>query len=87
MSTSIQFAKVLVTPPMAVPRGAEWASALASKLVQAGRTVWRGLEKVGQARANRELQRLAVQYAHRPEFALALRDAMHRAAMHRDSQH
>lgn len=84
---SVQFAKVLVTRPIAAPRGAEWASALATSVVQIGHALWRGLEMVGQARANRELQRLAVQYAHQPEIAQTLRDAMHRAAMHRDSQH
>jgi hypothetical protein len=56
-------------------------------MVQIGHALWRGLEMVGQARANRELHRLAVQYAHQPEIAQTLRDAMHRAAMHRDSQH
>jgi hypothetical protein len=84
---SVQFAKVFVPPPVAVPRGAEWASALADQVARIAHAVWRGLEAAGQARADRELQRLTVQCAHRPEFARTLRDAMHRSAMHRDSQH
>jgi hypothetical protein len=84
---SMQFAKVLVPPPVVLPRGAAWTGALLARLDRAGRSAWRVLEEVGQARANRELQRLAVRYAHQPAFAQALRDAMHHAAMHRDSQH
>jgi hypothetical protein len=84
---SVQFAKVLVPPPVAVSRGAERASAVADKLARFAQAVWRRLEAAGQARADRELRRLASQYAHQPEFARTLRDAMHRSAMHRDSQH
>jgi len=84
---SVPTAKVLVPPPTPTPRGAEWASALAAALDRIGRSVWRGLEAAGNARADRELKRLAVQYAHRPELTQTFRDAMHRAAMHRDSQH
>jgi hypothetical protein len=83
---SMQLAKVLVPPSVAAPRGAQWASALAVGLTRLGRRVWRALEGVGQARAARELRALAERHAHQPELAQTLRDAMHRAAMHRDSQ-
>ncbi len=84
-TTTIRFAKVHVPPPVAVPRGAEWASALVSALARLGHSVWRGLERVGQARAQRELNGLAERYADRPALAANLRDAMNRAAMQRDS--
>jgi hypothetical protein len=80
-----QFAKFLVPPPVAAPRGAEWASAAADKLARFAHAVWRGLEAAAQARADRELRRLASQYAHQPEFAKTMRDAMHRSALQRDS--
>jgi len=44
-------------------------------LARTGRALWRALEAIGQARANGELQRMARLYAHRPEFAAALRNA------------
>jgi len=75
-----QIVKVLVPPPVAIPRGAEWAASLVCGLARLGRSLWRELEKVGQARAERELQRLARQ----PEFARMLRDAMHPAAKGRE---
>ncbi len=84
---SIQFAKILVPPPVALPRGAEWVPALVARLARIGHALWRFFETVGQARAERALHRLSVQYAHQPELAQSLRDAMHRAAMHRDCQH
>jgi hypothetical protein len=84
---SIQYANVLVPPPVTIPRGAVWAPALVNWLVRAGRAAWREMEAAGQARANGALQQLAVRYAHQPELAQSLRDAMHRSAMHRDSQH
>lgn len=84
---SIQFANVLVPPPVAIPRGAVWAPALVGWMMRAGRAAGCAFEATGQARADRALQKLAVGYAYRPEFAQSLRDAMHRSAMHRDSQH
>jgi hypothetical protein len=84
---SVQIAKVFVPRSVAMPRGAEWSSTLVAELARIAHSVWRGLEKVGQVRAQRELARLAVQYACQPEPAQMFRDAMHRAAMHRDSQH
>ena len=84
-TTTIRFAKVHVPPPVATPRGAEWASALASAMARLGHRVWRALERVGQARAQRELRGLAERYADRPELAATLRDAMNRAAMQRES--
>ena len=87
MSTTIQFAKVLVPPPVATPRGAEWASTLMAAMARFGRRVWRALESIGQARAQRELRGLADRYADRPELAAILRDPMNRAAMHLDGGH
>ncbi len=75
---SAQFAKVLVPPPVAMPRGAEWVSEMASRLAHIGQEVWRALELVGQARAQRELNRLSERFAHEPELARSLRVAMHR---------
>ena len=85
-TTTIRIAKVHVPPPVATPRGAEWASALLSAAARLGRRVWRALERVGQARAERELRGLAERHTDRPEFAAALRDSMNRAAMQRDSR-
>ena len=65
---SAQFIKVLVPPPVGAPRGAEWASALVTRMVQVGATVWRSLENFGQARANHELQEPSVPYAHWPRL-------------------
>lgn len=73
---SMPFTQLLVSPPVARPRGAVWAPAVLASLSRTGRAVWRVLEEVGQARANSELQRLARLHAHRPEFAAALRGAM-----------
>lgn len=83
---SMQLAKVLVPPPVPVPRGAQWASRLAVGLTRFGRRVWQALEGVGQARAARELRALGERRAHQPDLAQTLREAMHRATMHRDSQ-
>ncbi len=83
---SIQIAKVLVPPPVAIPRGAEWASELAATLARVGQQIWRALEAIGRARAQRALRGLAGRHPDRPEFAMALREAMNQAAMHRDSQ-
>lgn len=74
----MQFVKVLVPPPVAMPRGAQWASEMADSLAQVGHQMWRELESFGQARAQRELQRLSDRSAHNPELARSLRDAMHR---------
>lgn len=38
---SAEFAKVLVPPPVAVPRGAVWASSLAARLAEALRRLTR----------------------------------------------
>jgi len=76
---SIQSAKFLV-PPTAQPRGAVWAPVLLARLTRTGRAMWRELEAIGQARANRELQRMAQQYAHDPEVSRALLNAMRPAS-------
>jgi len=60
---STQFAKVLVPAPVAVPRGAEWASELVTELQLLGHNVWGSLVAVEEARAQRELERLAVRHA------------------------
>lgn len=75
---SAQIAKVFAPPQVAMPRGASWAVALVDALAGLGRATWRGLEAVGQARAQSELRRLAVMYAHRPELARSLREASQR---------
>ena len=72
---SVQSARFLVPPLVAEPRGAVWAPAVLAWLARTGRALWRALEAIGQARANGELQRMARLYAHRPEFAAALRNA------------
>lgn len=84
---SIQSVKVMVPPSAAMPRGSRWASSLVIGLTDAGRRVWQALERVGQARAQRELRSLVERHAAgQPELAQTFRDAMNRAAMHRDSQ-
>lgn len=75
---------VLAPPRVAEPRGAAWAAGLAVGLARLGRTPWLALEALGRSRARRELRDLADRHAHDPEFAQALRAAMHQAAMHRD---
>jgi hypothetical protein len=80
---SIELANVFVPPPVAVPRFAQWlARAMpllregACRASHVGHKVWSALEAYGQARANRELQRLAAQHRFHPELAQALRGAM-----------
>lgn len=73
---SVQSAKFLVPPRAALPRSADWAPVLLARLTRTGRAVWRELEAIGQARANRELQRMAQQYAHDPQVAQALLNAI-----------
>ena len=75
---SVQLIKVFAPLPIATPRGAEWASGMATRLAQIGHTVWAAMERAGHARAQRELDRLAVRYAHSPALAQALRDVMNR---------
>lgn len=72
--------KVMVPPSPGVPRGAAWAGAAGAALARVGRWMWRALERVGESRARREMSSLAERYAHDPEIADALRNAMHRAA-------
>jgi len=74
---SVQSVKVHFPSSLAQPRGAVWAQGLSDRLAHAGRVVWRELEATGQARANRELQRMAQLHAHDPKFAQALLSAMH----------
>ena len=73
---SMQFASVIVPRPIATPRGAEWMSELAVSLAQMGRKVLAALEAAGEARAQRELRRLADRDANDTELARALRVAM-----------
>ena len=73
---SMQLASVIVPRPIATPRGAEWLSELAISLAQAGRMVWAALVSVEEARAQRELDRLAVRNADDTELARALRVEM-----------
>jgi len=73
---SMQLASVIVPRPIATPRGAEWLPELAISLAQAGRMVWAALVSVEEARAQRELDRLAVRNADDTELARALRVAM-----------
>jgi hypothetical protein len=75
---AIQLSKVFVPLPTVAPRGAEWVSELATKAARMGRKLWAALEKLGQERAQRELDWLAIRHAHNPELAQALRDAMNR---------
>lgn len=73
---SMQLASVIVPRPIATPRGAEWLPELAISLAQAGRMVWAALVSVEEARAQRELDRLAVRNADDTELARALRVEM-----------
>ena len=73
---SMQFASVIVPRPIATPRGAEWMSELAVSLAQMGRKVLAALEAAREARAQRELRRLADRDANDTELARALRVAM-----------
>lgn len=81
---SAQIARVMVPHPVAVPRGAAWASTAIDALLRLGNATWRELEAVGQARARRDSLRLARLHADRPDFARLLRDAAHRSVMSRD---
>jgi len=72
---SIQSVKFFATPSAAQPRGTVWAPDLMARLTRTGRAVWREVEAIGQARANRELQRMAQLHAHNPELAQALLNA------------
>jgi len=62
--------------PLARPHGAVWSPRLQAWLARTVRAMWRELEAIGQARANRELQRMSQVHAHNPELALALLRAM-----------
>jgi hypothetical protein len=75
---SSQLAKGLVLPSNASGRSGDGVSMLFGKLSGVACKVWVALEKVGQARADREMAWLAVRHAHNPELAQALRNAMHR---------
>ena len=79
---SMQFAKVLVPPPVSFPRGADWVAELTVALSRVARSVWSQIEVAGHARADSELRRLAVRYAHQPELARMLREAMHGGSQH-----
>ena len=79
---SVQSIKAMVPPPVARPRGVDWAPDLRAGLSRFGRAVWQGLEAIGQARANGELERLARQYAHDPQVTQLLRSAMRRDSRH-----
>jgi len=72
---STQLSKALVPSPLALQRGAEWVPELVTRLSLIGQNLWASLQAIGEARAQRELDRLAVRYAHHPELARALRDA------------
>jgi len=84
---SIELTKVFVPAPFAMPGDAEWASRLATRMADIGHAAWRALEDIGESRARRELHILAERYAHHPEFAQTLRDAMPRAAFRRVNPH
>ena len=77
---SVQSIKVMVPPPVARPRGVDWAPALLAGLSRMGRAVWQEIEAIGQARANGELERLARQHSHNPQVAQLLRAAIRRDA-------
>jgi hypothetical protein len=80
---SAQIMKVARPLSFERPRNIEWISTLVARLSRIGEKVWRVLEEVGRARAEREMQRLSVQYAHEAEFAYTLRNAMHDIPTHR----
>ncbi|MDZ7591521.1 MAG: hypothetical protein U5L05_12785 [Rubrivivax sp.] len=77
---SAQSAKISVPSPAVHPQAPAWAPVLLARLARIGRAAWRELEVIGQARANRELQRMAQLHAHDPELAQALLDARRRAS-------
>lgn len=79
MSSSIA-STLHVTPvrlPAFVRRALSPSAARLSALLHA---VWCGFEPMGKARADRELERLAVRYAHDAALAAQFRAAMHRPA-------
>lgn len=78
--------KVLVPPPVPTPRGAQWASALVAVLARFGRSVSAELEAAGYRRAQSELERLGLQYPQLSDRAEALRAAMQRDALTRESR-
>jgi hypothetical protein len=62
--------------PPAAPRIRAFAApSLPGALARFGRALWRQAEALGQARAQSELRRLAMVYAHQPEFARRLLEA------------
>lgn len=62
--------------PPAMPRtGTAAAQVLPNVLARLGRALWRQMEAVGRARAQRELLSLATLYAHQPDIARRLREA------------
>jgi hypothetical protein len=73
---STQLASFIVPRPIATPRGAEWLSELAISLVPAGRMVWAALVSVEEARAQRELNRLAVRRGYEADQSKEVRVAM-----------
>ena len=74
----VQLIKVFAPLPIATPRGAEWASGMAIRLAEIGSKVRAAIERAGHARAQRELDRLALRHAHNPALAQALLDVMNR---------
>ena len=64
-----------LVPPVAPLARAATASMLRDRLIGLGRAIWRALGASSQARARRELLRLAALYAHQPEMARQLRAA------------
>jgi len=73
---STQTIRVVVPAPVARPRGARRAAALAVWLLRLGRSIWRTLERAGQRRAARELLAQAAWHEpFDPELARRLREA------------
>jgi len=72
---SIHLAKASFPFAVAHPDLAQVEAAVAARLKSFFLAVWREMESIGNARAEGELQRLAVRYSFNPELARAIRNA------------
>jgi len=75
---SIHLAKASFPFAVAHPDLAHVEAVVVARLKSFFLAVWREMESIGEARAEGELQRLAVQYSFNPEMAQAFRSAAQR---------
>jgi hypothetical protein len=73
---STQRVRLMVPSQAIAPRGAMWAARAFEHLHAFGRSLWQGLEAIGQRRAANELRAMADRWQpFEPELARRLRDA------------